>query len=37
MIPNSQAASRRWLVAWKLVRRLPAPLTFLLTVFGSPA
>jgi lauroyl/myristoyl acyltransferase len=28
VIPNSQAASRRWLVAWKLVRRLPAPLAF---------
>jgi phosphatidylinositol dimannoside acyltransferase len=26
--PNSQAASRRWLVAWKLVGRLPAPLAF---------
>jgi KDO2-lipid IV(A) lauroyltransferase len=28
VIPNSQAASRRWLVAWKLVRKLPAPLAF---------
>ena len=28
MTPNSQAASRRWLVAWKLVRKLPAPLAF---------
>jgi lauroyl/myristoyl acyltransferase len=26
--PNSQAASRRWLVAWTLVRRLPAPVAF---------
>jgi lauroyl/myristoyl acyltransferase len=25
---NSQAASRRWLVAWKLVRMLPAPVAF---------
>jgi lauroyl/myristoyl acyltransferase len=25
---NSQAASRRWLVAWKLVRTLPAPVAF---------
>ena len=30
MIPNSQAASRRWLVAWQLVRKLPAPLAFAL-------
>ena len=26
MIPNSQAASRRWLTAWKLVRKLPEPI-----------
>jgi phosphatidylinositol dimannoside acyltransferase len=25
VISNSQAASRRWLLAWKLVRRLPEP------------
>ena len=35
MTPNSQAASRRWLVAWKLVRRLPAPLAFALGGAGG--
>jgi KDO2-lipid IV(A) lauroyltransferase len=35
VIPNSQAASRRWLVAWKLVRRLPAPLAFALGGVGG--
>jgi phosphatidylinositol dimannoside acyltransferase len=28
VIPNSQAASRRWLVAWRLVRKVPEPLAF---------
>jgi phosphatidylinositol dimannoside acyltransferase len=35
VIPNSQAVSRRWLVAWKLVRRLPAPLAFALGGVGG--
>ena len=35
MIPNSQSATRRWLVAWKLVRRLPAPLAFALGRVGG--
>ena len=35
MIPNSQAASRRWLVAWKVVRRLPAPVAFALGRAGG--
>ena len=35
MIPNSHAASRRWLVAWKLVRGLPAPLAFALGGAGG--
>ena len=35
MIPHSHAASRRWLVAWKLVRRLPAPLAFALGAAGG--
>jgi phosphatidylinositol dimannoside acyltransferase len=33
--PNSQAASRRWLVAWTLVRRLPAPVAFALGRAGG--
>jgi len=33
--PNSQAASRRWLVAWTLVRKLPAPLAFALGRVGG--
>jgi lauroyl/myristoyl acyltransferase len=37
VIPNSQAASRRWLVAWKLVRKLPAPLAFGLGRAGGRA
>jgi KDO2-lipid IV(A) lauroyltransferase len=35
VIPNSQAASRRWLVAWKLVRKLPEPLAFGLGTVGG--
>jgi phosphatidylinositol dimannoside acyltransferase len=35
VIPNSQAASRRWLVAWTLVRGLPAPLAFALGRAGG--
>jgi phosphatidylinositol dimannoside acyltransferase len=35
VIPNSQAASRRWLVAWQLVRKLPAPLAFALGGVGG--
>ena len=35
MTPNSQAASRRWLVAWKLVRGLPEPLAFALGRVGG--
>jgi phosphatidylinositol dimannoside acyltransferase len=32
---NSQAASRRWLAAWKLVRHLPEPLAFALGGIGG--
>jgi lauroyl/myristoyl acyltransferase len=32
---NSQAASRRWLVAWTLVRRLPEPLAYALGGVGG--
>jgi phosphatidylinositol dimannoside acyltransferase len=32
---NSQAASRRWLVAWQLVRKLPEPLAFALGGAGG--
>jgi phosphatidylinositol dimannoside acyltransferase len=35
VIANSQAASRRWLVAWKLVRGLPEPLAFALGRAGG--
>jgi phosphatidylinositol dimannoside acyltransferase len=35
VIPNSQAASRRWLVAWKLVGKLPEPLAFALGWAGG--
>jgi KDO2-lipid IV(A) lauroyltransferase len=35
VISNSQSATRRWLVAWKLVRRLPATLAFALGGFGG--
>jgi KDO2-lipid IV(A) lauroyltransferase len=35
VIPNSHAASRRWLVAWKLVRKLPEPLAFALGRVGG--
>ena len=35
MIPNSQAASRRWLTAWKLVRKLPESLAFALGRAGG--
>jgi CDP-diacylglycerol--glycerol-3-phosphate 3-phosphatidyltransferase len=35
VIPNSQAASRRWLTAWKLVRKLPEPLAFALGRAGG--
>jgi phosphatidylinositol dimannoside acyltransferase len=35
VIPNSQAASRRWLVAWKVVRKLPAPVAFALGRAGG--
>jgi KDO2-lipid IV(A) lauroyltransferase len=35
VIPNSQAATRRWLVAWKLVRRLPEPAAFALGRVGG--
>jgi lauroyl/myristoyl acyltransferase len=35
VIPNSQAASRRWLAAWKLVRTLPEPLAFALGAAGA--
>ncbi|HEU4900685.1 MAG TPA: phosphatidylinositol mannoside acyltransferase [Actinomycetota bacterium] len=37
MIPNSQAASRRWLTAWKLIRKLPEPVAFALGGFGGRA
>ena len=37
MIPNSQAASRRWLAAWKLVRTLPEPAAFALGAAGGRA
>jgi phosphatidylinositol dimannoside acyltransferase len=37
VIPNSQAASRRWLAAWKLVRTLPEPLAFALGAVGGRA
>jgi phosphatidylinositol dimannoside acyltransferase len=33
--PNSQAASRRWLVAWQLVRKLPGPLAYALGRVGG--
>jgi lauroyl/myristoyl acyltransferase len=33
--PNSQAASRRWLAAWKLCRRLPEPLAYALGRLGG--
>jgi KDO2-lipid IV(A) lauroyltransferase len=33
--PNSQAASRRWLGAWKLVRKLPEPLAYALGGAGG--
>src|SRR5215218_1831384 len=32
---NSQAASRRWLTAWKLVRKLPEPVAFALGGVGG--
>jgi phosphatidylinositol dimannoside acyltransferase len=35
VIPNSQAASRRWLAAWKLVRTLPEPVAFALGRAGG--
>jgi phosphatidylinositol dimannoside acyltransferase len=35
VIPNSQAASRRWLAAWKLVRQLPEPVAFALGEAGG--
>jgi phosphatidylinositol dimannoside acyltransferase len=35
VIPNSQAASRRWLVAWKLVRKLPEPVAYALGAVGG--
>jgi phosphatidylinositol dimannoside acyltransferase len=35
VIPNSQAASRRWLVAWQLVRKLPGPLAYALGRVGG--
>jgi lauroyl/myristoyl acyltransferase len=35
VIPNSQAASRRWLAAWKLVRTLPEPAAFALGAAGG--
>ena len=35
MTPNSHAASRRWLVAWTLIRRLPAPVAFALGRAGG--
>ena len=35
MTPNSQAASRRWLVAWKLVRELPEPVAYALGGVGG--
>src|SRR5215207_2433006 len=34
---NSQAASRRWLAAWKLVRKLPEPVAFALGGTGGRA
>jgi phosphatidylinositol dimannoside acyltransferase len=37
VIPNSQAASRRWLAAWKLVRALPEPVAFALGGLGGRA
>jgi phosphatidylinositol dimannoside acyltransferase len=35
VIPNSQAAGRRWLAAWKLVRKLPEPVAFALGWAGG--
>jgi lauroyl/myristoyl acyltransferase len=35
--PNSQAAGRRWLLAWKLVRRLPEPVAYALGRAGGRA
>jgi lauroyl/myristoyl acyltransferase len=35
--PNSQAAGRRWLAAWKLVRRLPEPVAYGLGRAGGRA
>ncbi|HEX2375355.1 MAG TPA: phosphatidylinositol mannoside acyltransferase, partial [Actinomycetota bacterium] len=35
MISNSQAVSRRWLAAWKLVRELPEPVAFALGGVGG--
>jgi KDO2-lipid IV(A) lauroyltransferase len=35
VIPNSQAASRRWLAAWTLVRRLPEPVAYALGGAGG--
>jgi phosphatidylinositol dimannoside acyltransferase len=35
LIPNSPAASRRWLAAWQLVRRLPEPVAFALGGVGG--
>jgi phosphatidylinositol dimannoside acyltransferase len=35
VIPNSQAVSRRWLAAWKLVRVLPEPVAFALGYVGA--
>jgi KDO2-lipid IV(A) lauroyltransferase len=35
VIPNSHAASRRWLAAWKLVRLLPEPVAFALGRAGG--
>ncbi|HEX5877277.1 MAG TPA: phosphatidylinositol mannoside acyltransferase [Actinomycetota bacterium] len=35
MIPNSQAASRRWLAAWTLVRKLPEPVAHALGGVGG--
>jgi KDO2-lipid IV(A) lauroyltransferase len=37
VIPNSHAASRRWLAAWKLVRTLPEPAAFALGAAGGRA
>ena len=37
MTPNSQAAGRRWLAAWKLVRRLPEPVAYGLGRAGGRA